>query len=109
MQQLQTMLRRQPLLRATNFPLAVLESNLLGVYIILIPAVGYLISGLVMLKGIFSKSTAYLGLVSGILGIISVVGSVFVSFLGVTIIIASFLTTVWVLLVGYKLFRLSKQ
>jgi hypothetical protein len=40
---------------------ALLESSLLGVYIILVPAVGILMTGLVMLKGIFSKSTAYFG------------------------------------------------
>jgi hypothetical protein len=92
---------------AANYPSAVLESALLGVYIILVPGLGFLITGLVMLKGIFSKTTAYLGLASGILGILSVMGPLFVSSLSVAIIIASALSTIWVLFVGYRLYRLG--
>jgi hypothetical protein len=62
-----------------------------------------------MLKGIFSKTTAYLGLVTGSLGIAAVAGPVFVSALSVTIIFASVMTTVWVLFVGYGLYRLGRQ
>jgi hypothetical protein len=87
----------------------VAESSLLAVYVILVPGVGFLITGLVMLKGIFSKITAYLGVVSGILSIVSVVGPFFVSSLGLTIIIASILITVWILFVGYRLYRLGQQ
>jgi hypothetical protein len=82
----------------------VLGSSLLAVYIILIPSVGILTSSLVMLKGIFSKSTAYLGVVTGILGIVSVVSN-----LSVAAIITSVLTTVWVLLAGYRLYRLGQE
>jgi len=101
--------QRTLLVAAADYPSAVLESSLLGVYIILVPAVGILLTGLVMLKGIFSKSTAYLGLVTGILGIVSVAGSPFVSFLSVAVIVTSVLTTVWVLFVGYRLYRLGQQ
>jgi hypothetical protein len=73
-----------------------------------VPAIGILIIGLVMLKGIFNKVTAYSGVVTGILGIIAVVGSFFIAALGMTAIITSVLTTVWVLLVGLKLIRLSQ-
>jgi len=54
-------------------------------------------------KGIFSKTTAYLGLAAGIFGIVSISG-VFV-----TIIINAVLTTVWVWFVGYRLFRLGQK
>jgi hypothetical protein len=101
--------QRAVFVAAAHYPSVVLESSLLGVYIILIPGVGILITGLVMLKGIFSKSVAYLGLATGILGIVSVVGPFFVSSLGVAVIIASILTTVWVLFVGYRLYKLSQQ
>jgi Domain of unknown function (DUF4386) len=93
---------------AANYPSAVLESELLAVYIILVPGVGILITGLVMLKGMFSKATAYLALGSGILGIVAVVGPVFVSSLGVTIIIASALTTVWLFFAGSRLYSLGQ-
>src|SRR2546426_2186856 len=100
--------QRAVFVAAATYPSAVLGSRLLGVYVILVPSVGILITALVMLKGIFSKSTAYLGLASGILGIVSVAGSFFVSSLALTVIIASVLTTVWVLFAGYRLYRLGQ-
>ena len=100
--------QRAVFVAAATYPSAVLESSLLGVYNTLTLAVGILITGVVMLKGIFNKSTAYLGLVTGILGIVSVVGPFFVSALGVIIIITSILTTIWILVVGYRLYRLSQ-
>jgi hypothetical protein len=94
---------------AANYPSTVLESRLLGVYVILVPAIGILITGLVMLKGAFSKTTAYLGVATGIAGIVSIVGPFFASSLGVTVVLASVLTTVWVLFAGYGLYRLGQQ
>ena len=79
-----------------------------AIYSILILAFGILIIGFVMLKGIFSKSTAYVGVATGILGVVAVVGPVFVSALSFAIIIVSVLTIIWVLLAGYQLFRLGK-
>lgn len=95
--------------RAAIYPSAVLESRLLFVYNSLTLAVGILMTGFVMLKGIFNRSTAYLGLVTGILGIISVVGPFFVSALSQTIIATSILTTIWLLFVGYRLYGLGRQ
>jgi hypothetical protein len=101
--------QRMAFVAAANYAFGVLSSSLFAVYAILVPALGILIIGLVMLKGTFSKITAYLGVVTGILGIISVVGPFFIAALGMTAIITSVLTTVWVLLVGYKLLRLSQS
>lgn len=96
--------QRAVFVAAAYYPATVLESKLLFVYNSLTLAVGILLTGLVMLQGNFSKSTAYVGLVTGILGIVAVAGSfVASSFSGVVIIIASVLTTVWIFLVGYKL------
>jgi hypothetical protein len=61
-----------------------------------------------MLKGIFNKATAYLGVVAGVLGIVSVVGPLLVSALDATIILTSLLTTVWFLLVGLRLYKLGR-
>ncbi len=94
---------------AANYPSAVLHSSLLFVYNTLTLAVGILMTGFVMLKGIFSKTTAYLGLVTGTLGIISVAGSFFGSALSASIIVTSILTTVWVPLVGIRLYKLGRQ
>ena len=101
--------QRAAFITAAIYPSEVLESNLLFVYNTLTLSIGILITGLVMLKGIFSKSVAYLGMATGILGIVAVVGPFFVNSLSVTIIIASVLTTVWILFVGYRLYRLGQQ
>jgi hypothetical protein len=94
---------------AAVYPSAVLESRLLFVYNSLTLALGILMTGFVMLTGIFSRWTAYLGLATGILGIISVAGPYLVSALGMTIILTSILTTVWVLVVGYRLCGLGRE
>lgn len=99
--------QRATYVAAATYAGAVLPFSL-AVYSILILSLGILMIGLVMLKGIFRKSTAYVGIITGILGIISVVGPVFLSPLGITIIITSVLTTAWVFLVGYRLYRLGK-
>ena len=61
-----------------------------------------------MLKGIFSKTTAWLGLVTGALGIVSVVDPFFVSSLGATMIVTSLFITVWILFVGFELYKLGR-
>jgi hypothetical protein len=99
---------RAVIITAAMYPAAVLESSLLFVYNTLTLSIGILLTGLVMLKGIFGKGAAYLGLVTGITGIVAVVGSFFISALSVTIILASVLTTAWALWVGYKLYRLGQ-
>lgn len=102
--------KRAVILAAAYYPSTVIESNLTFVYNSLTLAVGILITGLVMLKGIFHKSTAYLGLATGILGIVAVASSFFASSVStISIILASVLTTVWVLFVGYKLYKLGQQ
>src|SRR3989442_393947 len=99
--------QRAAFVAAAHYPAAVLTSSMAGVYAILIPSLGILIIGLVMLKGTFSKLTAYLALISGVLGIVSVVGPYFARALGIAIVISSALTTLWVFLAGYRLYRLG--
>jgi hypothetical protein len=86
----------------------VLASTLEAVYSILVLSLGILLLGLVMRKGVFGKSTAYIGVVTGLLGIVSVVGPFVLPALSNAIIAASALTTIWVLLVGFKLLKLLK-
>jgi len=77
-------------------------------YSILVLAFGIFMIGLVMLKGMFGKSTAYLGLITGIFGIVSVAGPFLSKSLGEIVIITSVLTTIWALFVGYRLYRLGR-
>lgn len=100
--------QRAVFVAAASYASAVLAFEV-SVYAILVPSLGILIIGLVMLKGTFSKVTAYSGVGSGILGIVSVVGPFFMSALGVVAVFSSVLTTVWVLLLGYRLYRLGQH
>ena len=56
-----------------------------------------------MLKSAFGRVAGYLGIATGILGVISVIGPVFVEAAKTVAVATSILTTVWVRLVGYKL------
>ncbi len=100
--------QRAAVVGVANYPSAILESGLLFVYNTLVLAVGILMTGIVMLKGIFSKGTAYLGLLTGILGIVSVVSSFFTNALDAAIIVTSILMAVWVLFVGTRLCALGR-
>ncbi len=97
--------QRAAYVAAANYASAVLTSHTEVFYSIVDLSVAILMIGFVMLrgKGIFSKTTAYLGLGAGFFGIVSIVG-----FFVITIINAV-LTTVWVLFVGYRLFRLGQK
>jgi hypothetical protein len=88
---------------AANYASAVLASRLEAVYSILTLSLGILLIGLVMLKSSFGKTSAYLGIVTGFLGIAAVAST-----FGLIVILASVLTTVWVLFIGYQLVRLSQ-
>lgn len=102
---------RAGVLAAANYATAVLESRLLFVYNTLTLAVGILLTGFAMLKQkgagkrIFSRTTAYLGLLTGVFGIVSVLGPVFVTAMGATIIATSILTTVWLFFVAHGLYK----
>jgi hypothetical protein len=100
--------QRATYVAAAQYPAAVLASTLEAVYSILVLSLGILLLGLVMRKGVFGKSTAYIGVVTGLLGIVSVVGPFVLPALSNAIIAASALTTIWVLLVGFKLLKLLK-
>jgi hypothetical protein len=99
--------QKAALVAAAQYPAAVLESNLVFVYNTLTLSLGILIYGIVMLQGVFSRIAAWLGVATGVLGILAVAGSFFASTAVVTI-FASLLTTVWIFLVGWGLLRLSR-
>jgi hypothetical protein len=88
-------------LAAANYGSAMLTSPLEIVYSIFTLSFGILVIGFVMLRGIFNKATAYLGLITGVLGIASLSRQSFI------IIGNALCTTLWLFFVGYGLFRLS--
>jgi hypothetical protein len=99
--------QRTIFLTAAIYPAALVDSSILFVYNSLTLAIGIFMTALVMLKGTFNKATAYLGLTTGVLGIVAVVGSFF-GVLSAIIILVSILTMLWVFLVGLRLYRLSQ-
>ncbi len=94
---------------AATYASAVLESSLEAIYSILILSVGILVISVVMHRANFSRGTAYVGIATGALGIVAALGPFFIGALSVTIVIASVLTTLWILLVGVRLFRLRRR
>jgi hypothetical protein len=100
--------QRAVFVAAAGYPSAILDSPLSGTYAILIPSLAVLLTGIVMLRGIFSKTTAYLAIITGITGIIFM-GSYVVDALYFVRIINALLATVWYLLIGLKLYRLGQK
>jgi len=100
--------QRAAVLSAAAAPSAMLDSLLPNVYSIGVPALGTLFASLVMLRGIFGKPAAYLGLAAGITGIIAVADP-FLGAWGKMHIINGLLATVWFLFVGWKLCRIGWQ
>jgi len=93
--------QRAAYVAAASYPSAVLASRLALVYAIGTLSFGFLVIGLVMLRGVFSKATAYLGVVTGLLGIAAVAG------FSVAVILNALCALLWLLFVGYRLFRLG--
>jgi hypothetical protein len=67
-------------------------------------AVGILILSLVMLKGVFPKGVAYLGIVPGALGIVS---EALRPLIGPGYFVYGLLLPIWFLAVGWRLYRLG--
>jgi|ERR1039458_4646637 hypothetical protein len=98
-----TDLQRAGYLAAANYGAAVLSSRLEVVIAIVTPSFGILVTGLVMLRGVFDKFTAWLAVVVGVLGIAALTG------LGMAIYGNALLFTVWLFFVAYRLYRLAQN
>lgn len=72
----------------------------------ILTALAMLIISLVMLKGVFHKGIAYLGIVTGILGIGS---ETFRDMIGPGYYVYGLLLPLWFVAVGWKLYRLSRK
>lgn len=80
---------------------AVLSTPLFIVYAIVIPSCGVFLAGIAMLRTGFGRVTAYTGLVTGLLGILSLSGAF-------PLVIGNALgTTLWFFLAGRRLLQLS--
>ena len=101
--------QRAALVATATYPTAILGSSLLGSYIILVPGLGVLVIGLVMLKSTFSRLAGWLGVVTGVAGVAAVLGPLISEPLGTIAILAAVLTLFWFLAVGLRLLRLASR
>jgi len=95
--------QRAVAIAAASYAAAVLASRLEIIYAILILSTAILMIGLVMLKGAFGRPTAWMGVVTGLLGVVSIGGW------GVTIILNAIFATLWILFAGFRLYRLARR
>lgn len=96
-------LQRAAYVAAANVPSALIASPLALVYAIGTLSFGFLLISFVMRKSVFSKVTAYLGVITGILGMVALAG------VSIAVILNAVCATVWLFLVGYRLYRLSDE
>ncbi len=96
-------LQRASYVAAAHTAAAMLNSPVEVVYAIVVLSLGIFMTSLVMLKGTPWKATAWLGLVTGVLGILSPTR------LSAVIISNALGATFWLLLVGYRLHRLGRR
>ncbi len=90
---------------ATAAEVFIAQNNTTSVSGILAP-VGMLILSLVMLKGVFPKGVAYLGIVTGALGVVS---EALRPMIGPGYFVYGLLLPAWFLIVGWKLYRLVRD
>ena len=88
---------------AASYPSAVLASPLALIYAIGTLSFGFLLTGLVMINGVFNKVTAYVGVITGLLGLVAVAGW------SLAVILNATFATIWLLLVGVRLNQLAQQ
>jgi len=101
--------QRTVLLAAATYAVAVVSSGLFAFYAIMMPGLGILMIGLVMLKARYGRVAAVVGIATGVLATVAVVGSWFVEAAEAAVIPTSILTTLWVFLVGFTLLRAARQ
>ena len=94
---------RAAFLAAAEYAAAVLATPLEVVYAITILSIGVLLIGILMLKSQFGLIPAYLGLITGVLGIVSLTGW------HLAIIGNALFATLWLFFVGFRLIRLASQ
>jgi hypothetical protein len=96
---------RRAYMAAANYGLATVP--LANFYTFVISSVGVLLISIVMLKGVFGKRTAYVGIVTGIVGIVAGF-YVFVPALVLFTLLSLLILGAWCLMAGQRLYQLGK-
>jgi len=95
--------QRAAYVAAAEYATSVLSSRIETVYAIVDLSFAILVVGVVMLRGVFNKPTAYVGIATGVMGILTLSG------LFVTVILNAILAIAWLFFVGYRLYRLDRR
>jgi hypothetical protein len=98
--------QRAAMVAAAAYPSVIVASPLAATYSIVIPALGALFVGLVMLRGVFGRTIAYLALAMGVVGILYV-GSFFIESLAALRYLTGLLAAPFYLLAGVRLYKLG--
>lgn len=101
--------QRAMIISTAGYPSMLIDSPLAGIYVILFPGLGLLLTSLVMFKGVFSKPLSYLGLAAGVCGILAGIGPIFMSQLETFQYINASLAMIWFFFAGLKLNKLGRQ
>lgn len=101
--------QRAIIVAAAEYPSAIVDSPLSGIYAILFPGLGELLASLAMRKGIFSKTLAYMGMIAGVCGILAGIGPIFIRDLETAQYINASLAMLWFFFAGLKLYNLGRQ
>jgi hypothetical protein len=99
---------RAIIVAAAEYPSVIADSPLSGIYAILFPGLGELLASLIMRKGIFSKTLAYMGMIAGVCGILAGIGPIFIRDLETAQYINASLAMIWFFFAGLKLYKLSR-
>ena len=99
---------RATLVAAASYASAVLASRLFPAYVLLVPALGVLLIGMVMVRGAFSRAAGYLGVLAGVVGTVTTFGGFVSPAYEVFVIPTALLTTLWFFVVGYRLLGVAQ-
>ena len=97
------------LMGAAGYASTIMDSPLLGIYVIFVPSLGFLIAAPILLKGSFSKATGYIAWGVALSGIAASIGTLLIGGLDAAKYINAMLAMIWFLLIGLKLYKLSRQ
>jgi hypothetical protein len=101
--------QRAVILAAAGYPAAVLSSPLQAIDSILTLSIGILVTGVVILPGAFGRAPGIAGVLTGLLGIASVLHTALTGEISPLAIATTILTIAWLILVGRYLWRAGRH
>jgi len=98
----------ESLIGAAGHATAVLRSFLMPIYMTVIPGAAILLASIAWYRADLGRLVAYVGTAVGALAVITALGAMFGSSLGVLILVSSAAAALWFAVAGYSLLRLDR-